>query len=119
MEKTLKLYYEDIHKTDFSAKVLDCINLADGTFEIILDQTAFFPEEGGQKADSGRITASRNEDSPMEILDVQIRDDIIYHKTAAGLPAGTVVTGQVNWQKRFDFMQQHTGEHLLSGLVHT
>lgn len=118
MEKTIKLYYEDVHKTDFSAKVLECIQQADGTFEIVLDQTAFFPEEGGQKADSGRIAAGSSDIGPMEILDVRIRNDIIYHKTAVGLPAGMMITGQVNWEKRFDFMQQHTGEHLLSGLVH-
>lgn len=118
MEKTLKLYYEDVHQTDFSAKVLDCSRQADGTFEIVLDQTAFFPEEGGQNADSGWISAGGSADDIMKILDVQIRNDVIYHKTAAGLPAGTMVTGQVNWEKRFDFMQQHSGEHLLSGLVH-
>ena len=107
---TEKLFYNDTHMTEFNATVLECTP-ADGVFYIELDRTAFFPEEGGQNADSGTLAGQ-------PVLDVQIKEDIITHTLSAPLEVGTKVSGCVNWKKRFDYMQQHSGEHLISGLVH-
>lgn len=107
-----KLFYEDIHMTKFDATVTECIyDEKKKQYQIILDRTAFFPEEGGQVADKGTLN-----DQP--VLDVHIKDDIISHIVAEAIPVGTYVHGQVDWNQRFDFMQQHSGEHMLSGLVH-
>ena len=115
-----KLFYEDIHLTNFDAVVTDCsYDEKNKNYRVVLDRTAFFPEEGGQVADKGTFTVQGEATpSPIEVLDVQIKNDIIYHILSAPLPVGTGVTGQVDWTQRFDFMQQHSGEHIVSGLVH-
>lgn len=113
MKKTHKIYYDNVHQTEFEARVLECaVEEKTGRYRIILDKTAFFPEEGGQVADAGFLDGQK-------VLDVQIKDDIIYHYTQAPLSEGHTVRGRVDWAQRFDFMQQHTGEHILSGLVNT
>lgn len=114
---TKKLYYKDTHQIDFTAKVISCKTVETGDMILVeLDQTAFFPEEGGQKPDTGYI-----EDFP--VLDVQIKGDIIVHALPIdamdSCQVGTTVHGEVDWNQRFDFMQQHTGEHIISGLVHS
>lgn len=129
----VKLFYQDAHITTFEAKVTSCVQQTDGRYRIVLDQTAFFPEEGGQGADAGTITVwemttQHAQETPQvmgtaacsvfEVLDVQIKDDIIFHVLEAPLTPGTCVVGQVDWAQRFDYMQQHSGEHILSGLVH-
>lgn len=107
-----KLFYEDTHLTDFTATVVSCEPTENGKqYRILLDATAFFPEEGGQSADKGTL-------NDLPVLDVQIKDDLIYHYVDKEIPVGTTVTGHVDWEQRFDFMQQHTGEHIVSGLVH-
>lgn len=107
-----KLFYEDIHITEFQATVTECIyNEKSALYQITLDQTAFFPEEGGQSADKGTLGGH-------PVCDVRIKDDIIYHLLETPLSVGEKVTGQVDWEQRFDFMQQHSGEHIISGLVH-
>lgn len=106
-----KIFYEDVNITEFTATVVSCEPEADGRFRILLDATAFFPEEGGQTADKGTLNG-------FPVLDVQIKQDLIYHVLEVPLPAGSVVTGQVDRAQRFDFMQQHSGEHIISGLVH-
>ena len=107
-----KLFYEDIYQTAFEATVIACdYNGQTSKYEIVLDQTAFFPEEGGQSADKGTLNG-------LEVCDVQIRDDIIYHLMETPFNVGDIVTGQIDWVQRFDFMQQHSGEHIVSGLVH-
>ena len=106
-----KLFYKDIHITDFEATVTDCIyDEQKKLYEVILDRTAFFPEEGGQVADKGSLAGQA-------VCDVQIKNDIISHYVKETLEPGTVVHGQVDWAQRFDFMQQHSGEHMISGLV--
>lgn len=105
-----KLFYEDTHLLDFEAVVTDCQSLKD-SYRIVLDRTAFFPEEGGQPADTGTLNG-------LPVRDVSIREDIIYHHMDTPLDIGTKVTGHVDWDRRFDFMQQHSGEHIISGLVH-
>ena len=107
-----KLFYENINITDFTATVVSCEAAEDGKqYRVLLDSTAFFPEEGGQSADKGTL-------NNLPILDVQIKNDLIYHYISEPLEPGTSVTGHVDWEQRFDFMQQHSGEHIVSGLVH-
>ena len=107
-----KLFYENINLTDFTATVLSFEAVAEkNQYRILLDATAFFPEEGGQSADKGTING-------LPVLDVQIKDDFIYHYLEQPLEPGTAATGHVDWEQRFDFMQQHSGEHIVSGLVH-
>ena len=116
-----KLYYEDVHMTEFEATVTECIyDEKKKIYKIVLDQTAFFPEEGGQVADKGTITfvvGGGFEPSTLLLLDAHIKNDIIYHYVEAEIPIGTKVRGKVDWAQRFDFMQQHSGEHVISGLV--
>ncbi len=110
--KTEELYYRDVHQTEFSAEVLSCDkDEKSGTWRAVLDRTAFFPEQGGQKADRGSLGGAK-------VLDVHVKNGIIAHDLDRPLEPGTTVTGQVDWARRFDFMQQHTGEHMLSGRVH-
>ena len=107
-----KLFYEDINITDFTATVLSCEPAeGDKLYKVLLDATAFFPEEGGQSADKGTLNS-------LPVADVQIENDCIYHYVEKPLEAGTTVSGHVDWEQRFDFMQQHSGEHIISGLVH-
>ena len=108
---TRKLYYEDVHQTDFTAVVMECVpDKEEGYYRIVLDASAFFPEEGGQSADKGTLNGQ-------EVLDVSIKQGILYHKTACEFPVGTRITGHVDWNRRFDFMQQHSGEHIVSGML--
>ncbi len=107
---TEKLFYKDSHMKEFEAQVLSCVPEKE-YYLVVLDQTAFFPEGGGQYADTG-ILGSVN------VLDVQEKDGIIYHYTDRALETGQTVTGCIDWEKRFESMQQHTGEHIVSGIVH-
>lgn len=107
---TEKIFYEDTACVAFHAVVLSCTREQDH-YWIELDRTAFFPEEGGQYADTGTLNQH-------PVLDVQIRQDIIYHKISHPLSLHSAVSGLVDWNNRFDNMQQHTGEHIISGLVH-
>lgn len=111
MNSTEKLFYQDTHIVDFTGTVLECTALENGSFQVLLDRTAFFPEEGGQAADAGTLDGQ-------EVLDVQIHKDQIFHMVKKPLAVGSKVTGHVDWDRRFDFMQQHSGEHMISGLVH-
>ena len=105
---TEKLYYTDPYLTEFGASVVSC-EAAKGGFAVVLDRTAFYPEGGGQPCDLGALGGAR-------VLDVQERDGVIVHTCDAALEGQ--VTGRIDWARRFDLMQQHSGEHLLSGLVH-
>ena len=107
---TEKLFYEDSHRTEFIAKVISCEEAKDG-YRVVLDQTVFFPEGGGQYADTGVL-------GTVNVTDVHEKDDVIYHYTTAPLEVGSIVTGKINWEERFEKMQQHTGEHIVSGIVH-
>lgn len=105
-----KIFYENTHILDFEAVVTDCQATKD-SYLIVLDRTAFFPEEGGQPADTGTL-------NDLPVRDVSIRNDIIFHHMEVPFENGTKVTGHVDWERRFDFMQQHSGEHIISGLLH-
>lgn len=106
---TRKLYYKDSYLTKFEAKVVGCEPYKDG-YTILLDQTAFYPEGGGQPADKGSL-------NDIGVEHVFIRQDEIYHVTKEALEIGTMVEGRIDFQRRFDYMQQHSGEHIISGLI--
>lgn len=97
-----------------------------GRYRIVLDRTAFFPEGGGQYADTGWLYAGSepaaaecgSRENRIRVLDVQERDGTLFHITDRPIPAGSAVSGQIDWPERFMKMQQHTGEHIVSGLVH-
>ena len=108
--ETRKLFYEDSHLRSFSATVTEC-RPAEKGWEIALDATAFYPEGGGEAPDLGVLGGAN-------VLDVQEIDGVIYHLCDASLEVGQTVTGQIDWARRFDQMQQHTGEHIISGLLH-
>ncbi len=107
---TVKLYDGDSRLRSFEAEVLRC-EPAGNAWAVTLDQTAFFPEGGGQSADTGTLGGVR-------VLDVQELNGEIVHTLPSPLPAGERVTGLLDWEIRFRRMQNHSGEHLLSGLVH-
>lgn len=107
---TEKLFYEDSHLKQFTAVVQECLKSGD-RYQVVLNRTAFFPEGGGQYADTGML-------EEVHVLDVQEKDGTIYHLTDGELIPGTEVTGRIDWEERFMKMQQHTGEHIVSGLVH-
>lgn len=107
---TEKLFYQDSHRSEFEAEVLACEPMKDG-YGIVLDRTVFFPEGGGQYADPGYL-------DNVEVLDVQEKDGIIRHMTREPMEVGRKVSGKILWEERFERMQQHTGEHIISGLVH-
>lgn len=111
--ETIHLYDQDAYQTEFSAKVLSCeVNRKNETlYDVVLDQTVFFPEEGGQSPDKGELNG-------IQVVDVQICDGIIYHTLEKPLKVGEVVKGEIDWQHRFNNMQQHSGEHIFSGIVH-
>ena len=108
--ETKKLYYVDCHMDRFSARVLQCTETEKG-FAVILDQTAFYPEGGGQAADTGSLGHVR-------VLDTREQADAIVHLCDGPLAVGDAVEGQIDYAARFDRMQQHTGEHIVSGLIH-
>lgn len=108
--ETEKLFYQNPYLKTFTAKVLEC-NKKGEHYEVILNRTAFFPEGGGQPADIGVLNT-------VNVLDVQERDGIIFHTTDRPLPVGVQVTGGIHWPHRLDLMQQHSGEHIVSGIVH-
>lgn len=110
---TRKLFYEDSHMREFEARVLSCQACEKGGgFWIVLDQTCFFPEGGGQYADTGYLRE-------IKVVDAQERDGVVYHRTEEALEPGEAVRGRIDWEERFEKMQQHTGEHIVSGLVHS
>ena len=94
----------------FTATVTGCEKTEKG-WQITLDQTAFYPEGGGQACDLGTLGDAR-------VLDVQEQGEAVIHLCDQPLSVGQAVTGSIDWERRFDLMQQHTGEHLLSGLIH-
>ena len=107
---TRKLYYEDSFLREFNARVLTCVPVED-RWRIELDATAFFPEEGGQTADTGTL-------GPALVTDVQEKDGYIFHYTDRPLTKGELVRGSLHWEDRWRKMQNHSGEHIFSGVVH-
>lgn len=110
MTDTIKLFYEDAYIKEFDAEVLSCEKDKDG-YKVVLDRTAFFPEGGGQYGDIGYLGIAK-------VLDTKEKTGIVYHKTDIALEAGAMVHGVIDWEVRFERMQQHSGEHIISGIVH-
>ena len=107
---TEKLYYTDSHIHEFSARVLSCEKAKKG-FAVVLDKTAFFPEGGGQPADTGII-------GPAAVRDVQEQNGEIFHYTDQALTPGEEYACALDWEQRLCRMQNHSGEHIFSGITH-
>ena len=108
--ETVRLYYQDAHLREFSAHVVSCEPEKDH-WAVVLDQTAFYPEGGGQPGDTGTLDSVR-------VLDTHARGEEIVHDCDAPLSVGSAVQGTIDWARRFDYMQQHSGEHIVSGIIH-
>ena len=106
---TRKLYYEDSHMRTFSAKVLSC-EKCDKGWEVILEATAFYPEGGGQAADTGTLNGIR-------VKDTREQGETVVHFCEAPLEVGAEVEGAIDYENRFHRMQQHSGEHIVSGII--
>ena len=108
--ETEKLYYQDGHCASFEAEVLECRS-SGALWDIVLDRTAFYPEGGGQPADRGTLAR-------LDVLDVQEENGVILHRLEEPLTPGSRVRGQVDLARRIDYTQQHSADHILSGVIH-
>ena len=109
---TKRIYYDDVFAREFEARVVSCESDRDrlaGAWRVVLERTAFYPTSGGQPYDVGLLGESR-------VIDVLDEDDEVVHVVDRPVAAGTV-TGKIDWERRFDHMQQHTGQHLLSAVL--
>ena len=106
---TEKLYYNDPFLKEFTATVLSCEQGKNG-WQVVLDRTAFYPEGGGQPTDCGTL-------GDVAVTDVREKEGVIVHTCDKELPVGDTVTGVIDWERRFDHMQQHSGEHMVSGII--
>ena len=107
--ETEKLYYADPFLKEFTATVLDCQAGKNG-YTVTLDRTAFYPEGGGQPADHGTLDGAA-------VTDVHEKNGVIFHNVDCAVEIGKTVSGFIDWARRFDHMQQHSGEHICSGLI--
>lgn len=107
--ETEKLYYADPFLREFTAAVLSCEE-AKNAYKVVLDRTAFYPEGGGQPADHGVL-------DNVAVTDVHEKDGVIFHTCEKPVEIGRTVTGRIDWTRRFDHMQQHSGEHIISGIL--
>ena len=107
--ETEKLYYADPFLKEFTATVLDCQAGKNG-YSVTLDRTAFYPEGGGQPADHGTLDGAA-------VTDVHEKNGVIFHNVDRAVEIGKTVSGFIDWARRFDHMQQHSGEHICSGLI--
>ena len=110
---TEKLYYSDSFLREFDAVVTGCEPAKKG-WKITLDRTAFYPEGGGQPTDKGVLTYG---DTVVNISEVHEKNGLLAHTADAEIPIGTKVHGEIDWDRRFDLMQQHTGDHMISGVI--
>ncbi|MDO4622399.1 MAG: alanyl-tRNA editing protein [Eubacteriales bacterium] len=138
MENFTELYYQRPYIQTFEAEVIACEKDEKG-WQIELSQTAFYPEGGGQPADIGSLLTVASEEDPLKteirdeaekavvhadstdrvrITDVQKKQDRILHRADRPLETGTKVRGVIDWERRMDHTQGHTGEHILSGIIH-
>lgn len=112
MDQT-RLYYQDSYMKTFQCTVESCVpGKKPGTWLAVLDQTAFYPEGGGQPYDTGTLNG-------VPVLEVHESGGQAVHTLAGPLEPGTQAEGVIDWTRRMDHMQHHTGEHILSGLVHS
>lgn len=106
---TEKLFYTDPYLKEFTASVLSCTKIKNG-WAVELDRTAFYPEGGGQPGDKGTLNG-------VVVSDTHEKDGIVFHHCVEPLNVGTVILGAIDWDHRFDLMQQHSGEHITSGII--
>ena len=106
---TEKLYYIDSHIREFTAVVLSCEKGKHG-YDVVLDRTAFYPEGGGQPGDRGSLNG-------IAVTDTHEQGEQVVHYCESPLPVGETVAGVLDWDWRFQLMQQHSGEHMVSGLI--
>ncbi len=111
MEDTVKLFYEDTNIREFDAAVLSCEPVKDG-YQAVLDRTAFFPEGGGQYGDTGWIDG-------IKVTDTREKEGKIFHYIKEPLDVGRKARGKLDWNIRFERMQQHSAEHIISGIIHS
>ncbi len=111
---TEKLYYKNVNQKEFDATVLECETRGEDVW-LLLDATCFYPTGGGQPYDTGTI---ETENVKASVLQVEISNDNIWHRVDAPFKKGARVHGQINWERRFDHMQQHAGEHMLAGCIY-
>ncbi len=109
---TERLFDQDSYLKEFQATVLSCEKEGEDCWLVVLDRTAFFPEGGGQSGDCGVL-------GTIEVTGTIEKDGIIYHLVKEPLQVGQAVEGKIDFSTRFDKMQQHTGEHIVSGIVNT
>lgn len=103
------LYYKDNYLTEFTSKVVDCVE-SNGKIKIVLENTAFYPEGGGQPSDIGTING-------IKVNHVEEKDDVIYHVVESKFEIGQIVNCKIDFENKFANMQNHTAEHIISGLV--
>ncbi|MBR2961123.1 MAG: alanyl-tRNA editing protein [Burkholderiaceae bacterium] len=109
MSEMNELFYTNPYLREFDATVVACTEGKKG-FEVVLDNTAFYPEGGGQPADLGTLGEAK-------VSDVRRQNGVIIHFTDKALEVGATVHGVLDWERRYDNMQNHTGEHVLSGVI--
>ena len=112
MKKTVRLFDESSRIRIFSATVLSCSAIENGDFAVVLDKTAFFPNEGGQACDRGILGGS-------DVLSVDETEGVITHIVKSPLEAGKIIDGEIDYAERFRKMQNHTAEHIVSGIIHS
>ncbi len=110
MQKTIRLFDLDAYMRTFEANVLSCEDTEDGKYAVVLDATCFFPNEGGQSSDRGKI-------DEISVSHVYEKLGVIYHVTDKPIPVSSRVRGEIDFDERFVKMQNHTGEHIISGIV--
>ncbi len=111
-----ELYYLEPMRSEFTAQVLSCEPYKDSSYAVTLSRTCFYPEGGGQVGDRGVLNS---DELRVEVLDTRYRGEDIIHIVDQPLPVNSEVEGKIDFARRFDLMQQHSGEHIVSGLVHS
>ena len=107
---TNRLYYDNAYLTEFDASVVECRPNGEN-YDVLLDQSAFYPTSGGQPFDTGVLGGAR-------VLDVNVEDGLVWHTVDQPLNVGDAVHGSIDWPRRFDHMQQHAGDHMIASALH-
>ena len=111
MDRTIRLFDIDSAQVAFDAEVISCESVDGGKYDVVLDKTLFFPEEGGQACDTGTLGGK-------DVIRVYEKEGIIHHVLTSPLKSGAQVSGEIDFETRFRKMQSHTAEHIVSGLIH-
>ena len=111
MDVKNELFYQEAYRTDFDSIVVACETTKNG-YEVQLKETVFYPEGGGQPGDHGFLNQTA-------VIDTHRKNGAIVHLCTEPFALGEMVHGKIDWERRFDLMQQHTGEHIFSGIVHS